>query len=187
VGENINRKVDVRLVAATHRQLEEWVDQRKFRADLYYRIRGVDLVIPPLRERASDILTLARHFLTGEREKHKGGAERFTETAEALLLSYDWPGNVREMQNTIRAAHAIAGDARAIDVPHLPERLRKLKPIRRGASGYQEAVIHFRKSLIERSLNETRGNQNRAAKMLGMSRQALAYQIRELGILAKRK
>lgn len=185
VGETAIRRADVRIVAATHRKLEEWVDDGRFRADLFYRIRGVDLVVPALRERASDVLTLAHHFLAAERAKHRSGPDRLSDEVEQIFVSYEWPGNVRELQNTIRAAHAIAGESRTILLEHLPERIRKLRPMRRAASGYQEAVLRFRKDLIERSLRETQGNQNRAAQILGMSRQALAYQIRELGILVK--
>jgi two-component system NtrC family response regulator len=90
---------------------------------------------------------------------------------------------VRELQNTIRAAHAIAGDAREIDIEHLPERLRNVQPARVMAGSYQDAVSRFRRDLIEKSLLAAAGNQNRAAALLKISRQALAYQIRELGIM----
>ena len=92
---------------------------------------------------------------------------------------------MRELQNTIRAAHALAGDGRAIDVEHLPERLRKVSAKRVPASSYQDAVARFRRELIEKSLAAANGNQNQAASLLKMSRQALAYQIRELGILVR--
>ena len=90
---------------------------------------------------------------------------------------------MRELQNTIRAAHAIAADAKVIALEHLPERLRKVKVIRAAVGSYQDAVTRFRRELIEKSLAQANGNQNRAAALLKISRQALAYQIRELGIL----
>ena len=93
---------------------------------------------------------------------------------------------MRELQNAVRAAHAMAGDAREIGVEHLPERLRSVVPVRVMAGSYQDAVAKFRRDLIERSLLEAEGNQNRAAALLNMSRQALAYQIRELGILVRK-
>jgi len=186
VGDTVNRTADVRIVSATNRKLDAAVEEGRFREDLYYRIRGVEVALPPLRERGSDILLLASHFLAAEREKHRGGASSFTPDVEAILASYAWPGNVRELQNTIRAAHALAGEGRAIDVEHLPERLRQVTA-KRGASGsYQEAVARFRRDLIEKSLAAAGGNQNQAAALLRMSRQALAYQIRELGIMVKR-
>jgi two-component system NtrC family response regulator len=185
VGDSVNRTADVRIVSATNRKLEAAVEEGRFREDLYYRIGGIEVPLPPLRDRAGDVLILARHFLAGERAKHRGGASKFTAEAEEVLASYRWPGNVRELQNTIRAAHALAGDASAIDLDHLPARLRTVAVVRNAAGSYQDAVVRFRRDLIEKSLLQANGNQNRAASMLKMSRQALAYQIRELGILVR--
>ncbi len=183
VGDSTNRTADVRVVSATNRQLEAAVEEGRFREDLYYRIRGVDVVLPPLRDRATDIMLLAEHFLERERVRHRAGPQSFTSEVEALLRAYAWPGNVRELQNTVRAAHAMAGEARAIDIEHLPERMRNVRPARAEAGSYQDAVARFRRDLIEKSLAEVAGNQNRAAALLKISRQALAYQIRELGIM----
>jgi DNA-binding NtrC family response regulator len=185
VGDTVNRSADVRIVSATNRKLDSAVEEGRFRDDLYYRVRGVEVVLPALRERGADILLLAQHFLSAEREKHRSGATSFSSDVEAIFSSYGWPGNVRELQNTIRAAHAMAGEAKAIDVEHLPERLRNVAPARVAAGSYQHAVARFKRDLIERSLLQVGGNQNRAAAMLKMSRQALAYQIRELGILVR--
>ncbi len=185
VGDTLNRSADVRIVSATNRRLESAVEQGRFRDDLYYRIRGVEITLPPLRERGADILLLAEHFLANEREKHRGGPSSLSADVEAIFTAYPWPGNVRELQNTIRGAHAMAGEAKSIEVEHLPERLRNVAPARVTAGSYQDAVMRFKRDLIERSLLESRGNQNRAAAALRMSRQALAYQIRELGILVR--
>jgi transcriptional regulator with PAS, ATPase and Fis domain len=143
----------------------------------------VEVTLPPLRERGADILLLASHFLAVEREKHRAGPSSLSADVEAIFNAYSWPGNVRELQNTIRAAHAMAGEAKEIDVEHLPERLRRVAPARTTAGSYQHAVARFKRDLIESSLVQAKGNQNRAAAMLKMSRQALAYQIRELGIM----
>jgi transcriptional regulator with PAS, ATPase and Fis domain len=187
VGDTTNRSADVRIVSATNRKLETAVEEGRFREDLYYRIRGVEVVLPPLRERGADIMLLAQHFLGQERAKHRAGPQAFTPEVETLLQSYGWPGNVRELQNTIRAAHAMAGDAREIDIEHLPERLRKVQPVKVSAGSYQDAVARFRRDLIEKSLAAAAGNQNRAAALLKISRQALAYQIRELGIMVSKQ
>jgi len=187
VGDTVNRTADVRIVSATNRKLESAVDEGRFREDLYYRIRGVEIALPPLRERGNDITLLASHFLAKERERHRGGPSRLSPDAESLFLAYPWPGNVRELQNTIRAAHAIAGDAKEIDVDHLPERVRNTAPSRTIAGSYQDAVVRFRRDLIENALLHAKGNQNRAAAMLKISRQALGYQIRELGIMVNKK
>jgi two-component system NtrC family response regulator len=183
VGETANRTSDVRIVTATNRKLEAAVEEGRFREDLYYRIRGVEIVMPPLRDRASDIPLLSSHFLAIERQKHRGGPMRLSSEVEAAFASYHWPGNVRELQNTIRGAHALAGDSREIELEHLPERLRRIKIARSQIGSYQDAVARFRRELIEKSLVQANGNQNQAAAMLKISRQALAYQIRELGIL----
>jgi len=188
VGDTVNRSADVRIVSATNRKLESAVEDGRFREDLYYRIGGIEIALPPLRDRATDVPTLAAYFLAKEREKSRGGPSKLTADAESVFLSYRWPGNVRELQNTIRAAHALAGEASAIDVEHLPERMRNAV-VRGGGSisSYQDAVTRFRRELIEKSLVQANGNQNRAAASLNMSRQALAYQIRELGILVRAK
>lgn len=183
VGDTTLRSADVRVLTATNRKLETAVEDGRFREDLYYRIRGIEVIVPPLRNRASDIPLLASYFVAREREKNRGGAMRLSPDAEAAFASYHWPGNVRELQNAVRAAHAIAGDAREIDLEHLPESLRRIKIARKSTGSYQDAVVRFRRDLIEKSLAQANGNQNQAAAMLKISRQALAYQIRELGIL----
>ncbi|HEY0160974.1 MAG TPA: sigma 54-interacting transcriptional regulator [Thermoanaerobaculia bacterium] len=185
VGDSVNRSADVRIVSATNRKLDSAVEEGRFRDDLYYRIRGVEIPLPPLRERGADILLLAAHFLAVEKEKHRGGPSLLSQDVEAIFTAYPWPGNVRELQNTIRAAHAMAGEAKEIAIEHLPERLRNVAPAKVPAGSYQHAVARFKRDLIERSLLQVNGNQNRAAAMLKMSRQALAYQIRELGILVR--
>lgn len=185
VGDTVNRSADVRIVSATNRKLDAAVEEGRFRDDLYYRVRGVEVPLPPLRERGNDIQLLAAHFLSVEREKHRAGPALLSPDVEAIFTAYAWPGNVRELQNTIRAAHAMAGDAKEIAVEHLPERLRSVAPSRIVSGSYQDAVSRFKRDLIERALQQSNGNQNRAATVLKMSRQALAYQIRELGILVR--
>ncbi len=186
VGDTVNRSADVRIVSATNRKLETAVEEGRFREDLYYRIRGVEVLLPALRERAGDIALLANHFLIAERDRHRSGPAKLSHDVEAIFSAYNWPGNVRELQNTIRAAHAMAGESKEIDLEHLPERLRNVSPARTTAGSYQDAVVRFRRDLIERSLVQVNGNQNRAAAMLKISRQALSYQIRELGIMVGR-
>jgi len=185
VGETAARTADVRVVTATNRKLEAAVEEGRFREDLYYRICGIEIALPPLRERAADVPLLAAHFLARERDKHRGGAAQLSPDAEAAIVAYSWPGNVRELQNTIRGAHALAGERRTIEVEHLPARIRGDGREAAPRNSYSDAVMRFRRDLIERSLAQSGGNQNRAAAMLNMSRQALAYQIRELGILVR--
>ncbi len=183
VGETANCAADVRIVTATNRKLDEAVEGGKFREDLYYRVAGIEILLPPLRERGNDVLALASHFLAMEHDRHRSGPAHFSSEVESLLAAYGWPGNVRELQNAVRGAHAVAGDAQEIAIEHLPDRLRSVVATRTAPGSYQDAVARFRRDLIERALGEAKGNQNRAATMLKISRQALGYQIRELGIL----
>ncbi len=138
--------------------------------------------MPPLRERGGDVLLLARHFLAREHRRH-GGAAALSEEVEAALTSYSWPGNVRELEHAICSAHAFAGDSPIIALEHLSPRLREARPPRRASGNYFDEVTQFRRRLVERSLADSEGNQTRAARLLGISRQALAYQIRELGVM----
>src|SRR5207248_4578699 len=114
----------------------------RFREDLYYRIGGIEIVLPPLRDRVADIPLLAAHFLAREVEKSRGGPAKLTADAESVFLSYRWPGNVRELQYTIRAAHALAGETAGIDAEHLPERMRSaVVRAGGGVSSYQDEVM----------------------------------------------
>lgn len=185
VGDTATRQADVRIVAATNRTLEAAVDAGTFREDLYYRLRGVDLTVPPLRERGSDVLLLARAVIQKEHARTGTGPDRLSDEVEILFTSYRWPGNVRELQNTVRAAHALAGESRAVMLEHLPARLRGTLVTRKPGGRFHDELFHFRRSLVESALTESSGNQNRAARLLGMSRQALAYQIKELGVMVR--
>ncbi|HVS30485.1 MAG TPA: sigma 54-interacting transcriptional regulator [Thermoanaerobaculia bacterium] len=186
VGEAVSRSADVRIISATNCKLEGAVENGSFREDLYYRLRGVEIELPALRERGNDLLLLAHHFLAEERSRHRSGPAALSSEVESVFRAYRWPGNVRELQNTIRAAHAMAGDGREVELEHLPARVRNCVVVRASAGSYQDAVTRFRRDLIEKSLLEAAGNQNRAAALLNISRQALAYQIRELGIMVKK-
>lgn len=182
VGETEMRTADVRIIAATNRRLEKEVDDGTFRQDLYYRICGIEISLPPLRRRGHDVMLLARKFLSDAREMTKAGPNGFTEDVEALFAGYDWPGNVRDLQNVVSWAFSLAGDAPLITVDHLPQRVRNAMRRASKRGSFYEELAQFRRHLIEQSLLEAGGNQSRAAKSLGMTRQALAYQIKELGI-----
>jgi two-component system response regulator AtoC len=193
VGDSQDIKVDVRVVAATARDLAEEVKRGAFREDLYYRLNVFALHLPALRERREDIPLLVEHFL--HRMNARMGLAISGITAEALriLTSHDWPGNVRELENTIERAIVLA-EGPAIDVDSLPERLRA------GASGppaapataddgdlsIKRASRRSEESLIRRALERTKGNRTRAADLLEISHRALLYKIREYGIASAR-
>ncbi|HET6440690.1 MAG TPA: sigma-54 dependent transcriptional regulator [Anaeromyxobacter sp.] len=170
VGANEPVPVDVRVLAATNKDLGKLVQEGKFREDLYYRINVVTLRLPPLRERREDIPLLAEHFAA----KH-GRPEGAAITAEAreLLIAYDWPGNVRELENVV--ARALALNHSGLVVPEdLPERLRGLPPgIPPPGSSERPTLAEVERRYAMRILTETGGNKTRAAEILGIDRKTL--------------
>jgi two-component system NtrC family response regulator len=182
LGESLPRKVDVRLIAATHRDLATLVREGKFRQDLFYRLKVCTVTLPPLRERGDDLELLAESFLETERRRLGRPLLRFAPEARRRLLAHSWPGNVRELQHAIRAAATLAGDgpigAEALDI----EVSEREPP----AAGYHREVEEFRRALVRRALAATQGNRAAAARQLGLSRQALSYLVRELGLDAGR-
>ena len=181
VGSNASRTVDVRLIAATARDLERAVRDGGFRSDLYYRINVVRLHLPPLRERREDIPELVRHFLT--RHSHRLGVrvDRVTPSAMRALTTYEWPGNVRELENVIERALVMA-DGPELDEEHLPVLDR---PRAEGANddlSVKRRTVELERDLISRALERTGGNRTQAAKLLELSHRALLYKIREYGL-----
>lgn len=179
VGESLPRKVRVRVVAATNRNLENMVKEGGFRADLYYRLRVGALELPPLRERGEDVLILAEHFL---RSDVASRSLQLSASARGRLLDYDWPGNVRELKNILSVAVAFAGGSQV-----LPEHLDlPYRPALTGAAGsatdigYHERVRNYRRRLVRDALRSANGNRAEAARRLGLTRQALSYLVRKL-------
>ncbi len=173
-------RVNTRILAATHRDLERLVREGRFREDLYYRLNVIRLHLPPLRERREDILPLAHLFLEGFRRKYGKPLEGFTEDAVAFLLSYAFPGNIRELQNMVERAVILAQPPRihradltgepapSPETPspvHLDERLREVE-----------------RALILEALRRFNGVQTRAAAWLGLSERALRYRMERLGL-----
>ncbi|HEY0094270.1 MAG TPA: sigma-54 dependent transcriptional regulator [Archangium sp.] len=195
VGENRAEKVDVRVIAATLRDLGRLVERGEFREDLYYRLNVVNVRVPPLRERPGDIPLLARAFLGRfNRELNREPPVLgFSPEAEALLSSYSWPGNVRELENAMERAVLLA-EAERILPENLPERLwavpapasaPALTPTRPSSEAnlsLKQAIRDLEESYIRAALRRTRGNRTRAAEVLEISHRALLYKIKEYGI-----
>ncbi|MFK7991767.1 MAG: sigma 54-interacting transcriptional regulator [Sandaracinaceae bacterium] len=174
-GEDV-RRVDVRLVTATHRDLEQMIASGAFRQDLYYRIAVVTVPVPPLRERRDDVPLLLAAMV----ERHATRSVRFTPRALEMLRDYDWPGNVRELENEVRRALLLTDGE--IDVAHL-----SVAPTEEGAPGLDPLdlkgqVAALERRLIRRALTETDGNQTQAAKRLGVSRYGLSKMLKRLGL-----
>ena len=172
VGESFVRKVDVRVITATHRDLERMVSREEFRSDLFFRLKVATITLPPLRDRGKDLLLLVDHFLTQRRSKNRLSAK-----TKARLLAYHWPGNIRELQNVLGVADTLAqaGKIRAehLDLP---------QPTSETKGDYHQMVEQYRRDLISKAMSETGGNRAAAARRLGMSRQALSYLVRQLGL-----
>jgi transcriptional regulator with GAF, ATPase, and Fis domain len=179
VGENLPRRVDTRVIAATNRQLDEEVAAQRFRADLRFRLDVVRIAVPPLRERATDVPALALHFWS-EAAARVGSSASLAPDTLAALSRYDWPGNVRELQNAI-AALAVHAPRRGRVAPvMLPAHIAGA--IRHGATTFDAARQEFERRYVRAALAQAAGHRSRAARILGVSRQGLAKMLRRLGI-----
>jgi Nif-specific regulatory protein len=170
LGSSRPQKADIRVIAATNKDLREELRAGRFRADLYYRLGIFEISLPPLRSRKDDILPLAYQFLADVSSKTLPRAIGISRSAEDALLLYHWPGNVRELRNVIERA-SILCDRRLIDVEHL---VFQTAPSESGVS--EISVVERR--MIESALRECRGNKARAARMLGLSRTQLYVRLR---------
>ena len=177
-GERVHT-VDVRILGATHRDLEAMVAAGTFREDLFYRLNVVSIRVPALRERAADIPLLVMHFV----EKHAGGRKvKVTRAAMERLVAFPWPGNVRQLENEIRRAFVLADDR--IDVAELSDEVSRGGPsaARSAGVGLKARVDALEAQLVKDALERTKGNQTRAAETLGISRFGLQKMMRRLGI-----
>ncbi len=188
VGETRVRRVDVRVVSATHRNLDEGCAGGSFRADLFFRLNAVRLRLPPLRERGDDVLVLARHFLAGVAARLDEPPPRLSDALAAWLLRYPWPGNVRELQNGCAFAVAVAGARGVVGPEHWPEPA-PLLGLAQPAAGLEGGLHAETRALEERRLREAleraRWNKSRAARALGLSRQGLYKKLLRYGLTAQ--
>jgi len=179
LGGTRSLKVDVRLVAATHRDLEAMVRSGEFREDLFFRLNVVAITLPPLRERREDVPLLVDHFL--RRFVDEGKPRGVSREAMDLLLKHDYPGNVRELENLVHRAVVLARSD-TITTADLPLHLGGLKPETKGETGgFAERVLAFEKALIFEALEKAGGVQTRAAGALGMSERHLRYRLKKYG------
>ena len=168
VGGTRSIKLDVRIIAATNKNLEEAVKNNSFRRDLFYRLNVVAVKMPALRERREDIALLASYFAAKHGGKSKRNVVGISPAARAILSNYDWPGNVRELENAIERA-VVLGSTNVILPEDLPEELLE-KPASSGASAtrYHEGVLEAKRNLIQRAIEQADGNYTEAAKLLGV-------------------
>jgi DNA-binding NtrC family response regulator len=181
VGSSRPIKVDVRLLAATHRDLEALVRDGRFREDLYYRINVVTIVLPPLRERREDLPPLIEHFLRAFAGKNGKTVRGLTREAREALLRYDYPGNIRELENLIERAVVLTRDD-VIGVEDLPLALEAPASESGEGAGLVAAVEGLERRMIQEALAKADGTQTRAAELLGISERVLRYKLRKYGL-----
>jgi len=186
LGSTETVKVNVRLIAATNKDMERAIAAGTFREDLYYRLNVFAIFVPPLRERKADLLLLVDHFLEKFSQEHKKSIKRISTPAIDMLMSYHWPGNVRELENTLERS-VLMCDSQVIHGHHLPPSLQTAE-----ASGtvtrvsLSDAVAGFEKDLIQDALKTTRGNRAKAARLLDTTERVLNYKVRKYAIDARR-
>jgi DNA-binding NtrC family response regulator len=196
--------IDVRVISATNRDLAAAVAEEKFRADLYYRLRVVQIDLAPLRSRSEDIPMLAENFLRTYAKRYQLKCVEINPDAMKRLVAYDWPGNVRELRNAIERS-AVLADGKSLLPEDLPEEIKSAQPRQKAAETFQrstppkaadatdvlpipyledfrEARREFERAYIERVLAETGGNVTRAAERVGMHRQSLQQKLKDLGL-----
>jgi two-component system response regulator HupR/HoxA len=187
LGSSDTRTVDVRVIAATHRDLRKDVEDGRFREDLFYRLRVVELHIPALRERRSDIPLLAHHFLDASNKKMSREIKGFTNAAMDRMCAHPWSGNVRELENEIERCVALAGDVHTIGVEMLSDELRggpvEAAPIDDEPQDLplNDAVDALKRRLIQQAVTQT-GSKTRAAEKLGIPRQSLQKMMKRLAM-----
>jgi transcriptional regulator with GAF, ATPase, and Fis domain len=180
VGDTRVRRLDVRIVSATHRALEDGVGAGSFRADLYYRLNAVRLRLPALRDRERDALLLAEAFLARAASACGVAPPVMSERLARHVLEYPWPGNVRELSNSCAYAVRVAGARGEVDLGHWPE--SPLLPGSPGERGLHAETRALEERRLRETLEQTGGNKSEAARVLGLSRQGLLKKLRRYGL-----
>jgi Nif-specific regulatory protein len=184
VGSMENIRLNVRLIAATNRNLEKDVQVKRFREDLFYRLNVFTIVLPPLRERGADILLLSDHFVKKYSKLHRKQVERISTAAIEMLSSYHWPGNVRELENVIERAVLVCEDnvIEGHDLPRIIPQTTRIKCSARNSGTFENMVASYEKELIIDALKDCKGNQTNAAKLLKTTKRIIQYKIEKYGI-----
>ena len=188
IGDEQTTEADVRVIAATNKDLIEAIKEGSFREDLYFRINVINISLPPLRNRKSDIPLLIRHFIQRYNLSMGKQVNRVTEDAVNFMKNYAWPGNIRELENLVERLIILCPED-YIDLDHVKKNMLMLGDSPKGIDGFieqypdfKEAVDAFQRLVIERALDKAGGHTQRAADLLKISRPALRYQMKKLGI-----
>ena len=187
-------KVDIRLIAATNKDLEAEVQAGKFREDLYYRLNVIPILLPSLRERKEDVPALANYFLQKSTKENGKKVKFFSDEAMDYLVNYSWPGNVRELENAIeRAVVLCKSDTLTPDLFPIPgiKRHQATPPNQLSSGSFSpadltqplpDAVSSMEKKMIQEALSQTKGNQRKAAQLLGITERMLGYKVKTYGL-----
>ncbi len=181
-------RADVRVIAATNVNLEERVSEGRFRADLFFRLNVVRIVVPALREHVEDVPTLAAHFIARYNQEMRRNVKGVSSSAMELLKSYHWPGNVRELRNVIERAFILHAGPEEIRPEHLTPELRKVQPAKKQdkivPNVQEEGLVldDVERKLIAEAMERASGNQSKAARLLGVSRDTLRYRLKKHGM-----
>jgi DNA-binding NtrC family response regulator len=174
VGSSRARKVDIRVLAATNKDLLGMVNRNLFRDDLYFRLNVINIALPPLRERSDDVLLLIRHFATRFAEELGKPCPSFSDKALVMLRNYPWPGNVRELQNVVQRLVVMA-DTDVVDVADLPS-LMRFSALR--GTGLDRTLAEVETEHIQNVLSSVDGNRTKAAQILGIDRKTLREKLK---------
>lgn len=182
VGSSKHRKVDVRIIAATNKNLEEMVKNKSFREDLYYRLNVMSISIPPLRVRDGDIQLISNNFLERIGRRFNKACSGITSGAMNKLLAYHWPGNIRELQNVVERAYNLIDNGEAIDRKHLPKEIsgwieyKEIRPL-------EETMREIEIKALQEAIESCRGNKSKVAKLLNISRATLYEKMNKYNML----
>jgi PAS domain S-box-containing protein len=184
VGESVSRKVNVRVIACTNKDLRQKVARGEFREDLFYRLKVVEIHVPPLRERMEDVPLLIEHFRKEFNVRFGKKIDGVSDDVLARLMDYPWPGNVRELEHVIEHAFVYC-DGRSIRMPHVPPEIRKLRGARKPLPAGDVPGLEDTPHKILVALNDTHWNRNEAARLLGISRQTLYRKMKKYQFLGQ--
>ena len=188
MGDTVDRSIDVRIVSATNRRLEDEVAGGRFREDVYYRLNVIELILPPLRERADDIPLLAQHFIRRFAAELGKEVEGMDAAAFDILSTYAFPGNVRELENLIERAVALTRSP-VIGIDLLPPTVSAVSPteqevarVTKDGIDLEKMVADYERSLLSEALVQARGVKKRAARLLGISFRSFRYRLEKLEV-----
>lgn len=184
IGDTETRHVDVRIICATNRDLSQMIEDGSFRQDLYYRINVFPIHLPPLRKRSDDILALCNHFLRKFARENAHPPIRLSNEAMDLLQIYDWPGNIRELENVMIRAVLLAGHDSSIQVHHLPPHIQNLSRTPPTAT-LPETIERIEKEAITQAMQQSEGKLRSAAKILGITERMLGYKMKKYSLSYK--